>query len=87
MTVKELIEKLSKYDPNTEVMIGMYQKYGSDFAYEIAGIESSMMFSSNGFREDIPQGDVIFLLEGSAEGTMADPEDEDWEDEEDYEEE
>ena len=86
MTVKELIDKLSSYDPNTEVMIGKYQRYGSDFAYEIKRIESDMMFSSSGFRDNIQKGDVIFLLEGSQEGTMAEPEDE-WEDEEfDYEE-
>lgn len=38
MTVKELIEMLSEFDPDAEVVIGMVQRYGSDFAMEIANI-------------------------------------------------
>ena len=35
MTVGELIEWLNEFDENTEVVIGMRQKFGSDFMHEI----------------------------------------------------
>lgn len=35
MTVRELIEELENYDDDQEVIIGMQQNYGSDFAYTI----------------------------------------------------
>lgn len=71
MTVKNLIEMLQQYDGNTEVMIGKYQRYGSDFAYTIKGIEDDKILSGS-FGDD--REDVIFLLEGSQEGTMAEAE-------------
>ena len=35
MTVRDLIEALEAYDDDMEVMIGMRQNYGSDFAMDI----------------------------------------------------
>ena len=35
MTVRELINWLSDFDDDTEVVIGMRQRYGTDFALEI----------------------------------------------------
>lgn len=35
MTVRELIEELENFDGDMEVRIGMKQRYGSDFAYDI----------------------------------------------------
>lgn len=35
MTVRELIDRLECFDDDTEVVIGMKQKYGSDFAMNI----------------------------------------------------
>ena len=77
MKVSELMEMLSAYDDNIEVMIGNYQRYGSDFAYEINGIEDKMVFASYWSGEVDTNRKVIFLLEGSQEGTMAAPEDDD----------
>lgn len=35
MTVRELLEMLEEFDEEMEIVIGMQQKYGSDFAMEI----------------------------------------------------
>ena len=35
MTVRDLIEALEEFDDNMEVVIGMKQTYGSDFAMDI----------------------------------------------------
>lgn len=35
MTVRDLIEELQNFDDDMEVMIGMRQTYGSDFAMDI----------------------------------------------------
>ena len=75
MTVKGLISWLQNYDEDTEVMIGMYQDYGSDFAYTIDEIEDSKGFRS--FYGDDKE-DVIFLLEGEQCGVIADKDE--WED-------
>lgn len=73
MTVAELRNMLSDYDGETEVMIGMYQRYGSDFAYALDEIEDTKSFSAF-FGGD--NDDVIFLLEGEQIGVIADKEDE-----------
>jgi len=75
MTVKGLISWLQNYDEDTEVMIGMYQRYGSDFAYIIDEIEDTKGFHS--FYGDDKE-DVIFLLEGDQCGVIADKDE--WED-------
>lgn len=36
MTVRELIDRLECFDDDTKVVIGMKQKYGSDFAMNIS---------------------------------------------------
>ena len=73
MKVKTLISWLSDYDDDTEVMIGMYQIYGSDFAYTIEEIEDKKAFEGfYGEHED----NVIFLLEGDQCGVIADEEEE-----------
>ena len=35
MTVRELIEELENFDGDMKVRIGMKQRYGNDFAYDI----------------------------------------------------
>lgn len=72
MKVKTLINWLQDYDEDTEVMIGMYQRYGSDFAYNIDQIEDDKGFRSF-YGED--KEDVIFLIEGEQVGAIADKED------------
>ena len=66
MTVRELIEKLEKFDGDMQVRIGMEQKYGSDFAMHIVddidefNIES---FYGNDYH-------AVVLTEGSQCGTV-----------------
>ena len=74
MTVGELIEMLSQYDPDTYVMVGKYQRYGSDFAYDINDIEDKKKFSAFYGNDD---DNVIFILEGEQAGTMNDKDDDD----------
>ena len=82
MTIRELedaLKSLKKYDgftDDTEVMIGMYQHYGSDFAMSIDEIEIDKGIRTF-WGDDIPKGKVIFLIEGSQEGVMDDIEDDD----------
>lgn len=73
MTVAELKNMLSYYDDETEVMIGMYQRYGSDFAYDIDEIEDTKSF--HGFYGEY-NDDVIFLLDGGQVGVIGDKYDE-----------
>lgn len=40
MTVRELINWLSDFDDDTEVVIGMHQRYGTDFAMDIQSIST-----------------------------------------------
>jgi hypothetical protein len=74
MTVGELKQRIEEYNDDTEVMIGVYQNYGSDFAYSVDEIEDEKMLRA--FYGD-DEKDVIFLLEGYQCGTMADADD--WE--------
>lgn len=41
MTVSELISELKSMNPYASVLIGMEQRYGSDFEYEIDRVEES----------------------------------------------
>lgn len=83
MRVKDLIEILETYDPNTKVIIGMRQTYGTDFAmdieYDIAE-RKIRAFYGNDYK-------AVVITEGSQCGAVAyndddDDDDEDWEDEE-----
>ena len=38
MTVAELIEELENYDEDMEVVLGMQQNYGTDWAYSISEV-------------------------------------------------
>ena len=40
MTVGELINWLSDFDENVEVVIGMRQRYGTDFAMDIQSVST-----------------------------------------------
>ena len=39
MTVRELIDMMENFDDDMEVIIGMQQTYGTDFAMEIRDVE------------------------------------------------
>ncbi len=52
MTVRELIEELENFDEDMEVVIGMQQNYGSDFAYTICDTEELPVKDWDNDRED-----------------------------------
>jgi len=66
MTVRELIKILEDYDDDMEVVIGMHQRYGSDFAKDICEVEE---YEINNWYDD---DDVraLVITEGSQIGTV-----------------
>lgn len=66
MTVNELRDYLDDFDGDAEVYIGEYQKYGSDFAYNIDEVESDV--SINGFYDD--EENAVLITMGSQIGTI-----------------
>ena len=76
MTVRELIEMLEEFDGDMEVRIGMIQKYGSDFAMDIAddiAEHNIRTFYGENFR-------AVILTEGEQIGTVDYDDDDDEED-------
>ena len=65
MTVAELIEILQNFDPDTEVVIGMKQRYGSDFAMEIVNVTTENVDSWYG-----DECEVVVITEGSQLGVV-----------------
>lgn len=65
MTVRELIEELERFDDDTEVIIGMQQKYGSDFAMDIQEVESYEV--DEWYGEDVEK---VVITEGQQIGTV-----------------
>lgn len=66
MTVRDLIDMLEEFDEDMEVLIGMQQSYGSDFAMDIAydvGEYKINAFYGDGYH-------AVVLTEGSQVGTV-----------------
>jgi hypothetical protein len=81
MKVKDLIEILETYDENAEVIIGMRQRYGTDFAksieYDIAERKIRAFYGAD-FK-------AVVITEGSQIGAVVyndDDDDDDWYDDE-----
>ena len=68
MTVGELINWLSEFNEDAEVVIGMQQRYGSDFAMEVDEVSEEEVSSFWGDDEDNPQ--CVVITEGSQIGTV-----------------
>lgn len=66
MTVRELIEKLERFDGGMQVRIGMEQKYSSDFAMHI--VDDVDEFNINSFYGNDYR--AVVLTEGSQCGTV-----------------
>lgn len=66
MTVRELINWLEDFDEDAEVVIGMRQRYGSDFAMEIGNISEEKV---NLWDED-DGNPCIVITEGSQIGSV-----------------
>ena len=66
MTVKELINWLSDFDEDKEVVIGMVQHFGSDFAMEIDGVSEEHI----NYWEDGEEETCIVITEGPQIGSV-----------------
>ena len=65
MTVRDLIEELENFDYDQEVVIGMQQNYGSDFAYTIYDTEELPVKDWDNEKED-----MVVLTMGRQFGTV-----------------
>lgn len=65
MTVRDLIEELENFDDDQEVVIGMQQNYGCDFAYTIYGTEELPVKDWDNEKED-----MVVLTMGKQFGTV-----------------
>lgn len=65
MTVRELIKELERFDEDMEVIIGMQQNYGSDFAMDIQEVESYKV--DEWYGEDVEK---VVITEGQQIGTV-----------------
>ena len=66
MKVRELIEALEQFDEDATVVIGMQQRYGSDFAMAIC--EDVAQLNIKAFYGD--DYEAVVLTEGSQVGTV-----------------
>jgi hypothetical protein len=77
MTVRDLIEILETYDEDMEVIIGMIQTYGSNFAMRIVNDIAEHRINTF-YGKDF---NAIVLTEGNQIGIVDYDDEEDWEDE------
>lgn len=63
MTVRELINWLEDFDDDTEVVIGMRQRYGTDFAMEIETISVERVDAWDDGKEE-----MVVITEGNQMG-------------------
>jgi len=66
MTVRELISWLEDFDEDAEVVIGMQQTYGTDFAMEIENVSEENVNLFYGDSED----KFVVITEGSQIGSV-----------------
>lgn len=79
MTVRELIDMLENFDDDMEVIIGMQQTYGTDFAMEIRDVEEHnvmVFYDEDYYDEDYK---AVVITEGGQCGAVDyDGEHDDW---------
>ena len=63
MTVRDLIDELENFDEDMEVVIGMIQNYGSNFAMNIMEVDEHEV--SNWYKEDCR---TVVITEGNQRG-------------------
>lgn len=66
MTVRDLTDMLSEFDEDMEVLIGMQQRYGSDFAMDISYDVMELPINAV-YGDDYT---AVVLTEGSQVGTV-----------------
>lgn len=67
MTVKELINWLSEFDKDTEVVIGMQQRYGSDFAMSVEDVSEEKVIE---WDSDDSNSKYVVITEGRQIGSV-----------------
>ena len=70
MTVKELINWLEDFNEDAEVVIGMHQKYGTDFAMAIDEVSTEKINMFYGDDEDDDSRYVV-ITEGNQIGSVS----------------
>ncbi len=70
MTVRELINWLEEFNDDAEVVIGMQQRYGSDFAVEIDDVSGEKVNLWDG-DEDNNGTSYVVLTEGRQIGSVS----------------
>lgn len=68
MTVGELITRLEEFDSDTEVVIGMQQRRGSNFATEIVDVSEEQVDIWDDGEEENPK---VVITQGSQIGTVS----------------
>lgn len=71
MTVRELINWLEDFNEDAEVVIGMHQKYGTDFAMAIDEVSTekiNMFYGDDGEDEDLR---YVVITEGNQIGSVS----------------
>ena len=67
MTVRELKNILDNYDEDLEVVIGMQQTYGSDFAIGISDVDTYKVSDWDSFEDS---EEMLVVTEGRQFGTV-----------------
>ena len=70
MTVKELIDILSQFDSDDEVVVGMKQRYGSNFMMEVANVDKREVDPFDYDYEDDEPVSCVVITQGSDIGTV-----------------
>ena len=70
MTVKELINWLEDFNEDAEVVIGMHQRYGTDFAMAIGEVSTEKINMFYGDDEDDDSRYVV-ITEGNQIGSVS----------------
>lgn len=70
MTVKEMINWLEDFDEEAQVLLGIEQRYGSDFAYTIEMIDEHPLNDWDTPVEDDERERVVVITLGSQIGTI-----------------
>lgn len=65
MTVRELINWLEDFDDDAIVVIGMHQRYGSDFAMDIDDVSTETVDEWDG-----EETEMVVITEGSQMGSV-----------------
>lgn len=78
LTVGEMINWLKDFDEDAQILIGMEQRYGSDFAYTIGAVDEHPLNDWDNPVEKEERERVVVITLGSQIGTIDYDESEKW---------